>query len=136
MDSNKNSFVCLEMDYKQEVYPIVESVEQSFDQGFPTKPEGTIININSETNENTFQVVKELLEEMCVIVSDQVQSPRIVCRDCLSIEDHSVMVSPCDCRGSMAYIHLQCLKNCIEKSGQHSLILREIKDLKVNNCFK
>src|ERR1700761_9510409 len=40
------------------------------------------------------------------------------CRVCFETTDHNLMVSPCDCRGSLAYIHFQCLKNCIERSGQ------------------
>ena len=40
------------------------------------------------------------------------------CRVCFETTDQNLMVSPCHCRGSMAYIHLQCLKNCIETSGQ------------------
>src|ERR1700761_3179353 len=40
------------------------------------------------------------------------------CRVCFETTDQNLIVSPCDCRGSMAYIHFQCLKNCIEKSGQ------------------
>ena len=40
------------------------------------------------------------------------------CRVCFETTDQNLMVSPCVCRGSMAYIHFQCLKNCIETSGQ------------------
>ena len=40
------------------------------------------------------------------------------CRVCFETTDQNLMVSPCHCRGSMACIHLQCLKNCIEMSGQ------------------
>ena len=40
------------------------------------------------------------------------------CRVCFETTDQNLMVSPCHCRGSMAFIHLQCLKNCIEISGE------------------
>ena len=40
------------------------------------------------------------------------------CRVCFETTDQNLMVSPCHCRGSMAYIHFQCLKSCIETSGE------------------
>ena len=40
------------------------------------------------------------------------------CRVCFETTDQNIMVSPCHCRGSMAFIHLQCFKNCIEISGE------------------
>ena len=44
------------------------------------------------------------------------------CRECRLTTDSDQMVSPCDCRGSIAYIHIKCLKNCIETSGQQNLV--------------
>ena len=40
------------------------------------------------------------------------------CRVCFETTDQNQMISPCDCSGTMAHIHIQCLKNTIEKNGE------------------
>lgn len=45
----------------------------------------------------------------------QPDSVKIVCRICYSdgIEEKNPLISPCSCDGTMKYIHLKCLKQCL-----------------------
>src|ERR1700761_2336978 len=86
MDSNKKCFVYLEMDYKPKVYPC----KQIFDQGCSIQQEEDIPFIDDDfdvtqklLSENT-QEITLLLNDLCILVSDQVQSSEIVCRECHS----------------------------------------------------
>ena len=62
MDSNKSSFVCLEMDSEEENNPLEKTWDQNFDQGCSRKSEVlnmTIFNENnSEINDNTSRQIK------------------------------------------------------------------------------
>ena len=40
------------------------------------------------------------------------------CRVCLESIDSNHMLSPCNCRGSIGYIHWNCLKQTIEINGE------------------
>ena len=72
MDSNKNRFVCLEMDLEDENNPFIITLEQNFDQDCSRKSEVLTMTIfdecNSETNDNTSQQIKQLLDELSILV--------------------------------------------------------------------
>jgi hypothetical protein len=50
------------------------------------------------------------------ISSQKNSSSRAICRICylLNSDLENPLISPCNCNGSMKYIHYKCLKNCIE----------------------
>ena len=41
-----------------------------------------------------------------------------VCRICFETTNQNEMLSPCDCSGTMAYIHSNCLKNWIQTKNE------------------
>uniref|UniRef100_A0A182KA92 RING-CH-type domain-containing protein n=1 Tax=Anopheles christyi TaxID=43041 RepID=A0A182KA92_9DIPT len=41
----------------------------------------------------------------------------VVCRICQSSSDELSMISPCLCKGSMKYVHLECLELWLNRSG-------------------
>ena len=50
-------------------------------------------------------------------ITSQINStPRPTCRICYLLDSDiaNPLISPCNCNGSMKYIHYKCLKNCIE----------------------
>ena len=54
--------------------------------------------------------------EKSSISSQKNSSSRAICRICylLNSDLENPLISPCNCSGSMKYIHYKCLKNCIE----------------------
>uniref|UniRef100_A0A182XQ90 RING-CH-type domain-containing protein n=1 Tax=Anopheles quadriannulatus TaxID=34691 RepID=A0A182XQ90_ANOQN len=41
----------------------------------------------------------------------------VVCRICQGSSDEISMISPCLCKGSMKYVHLECLELWLNRSG-------------------
>lgn len=97
------------------------------------------INNNMNTNINSSQIesfleeekfdknnkIKKIIKEKgklnsnfenSSISSPKNSSSRPICRICyyLNSDLENPLISPCNCNGSMKYIHYKCLKNCIE----------------------
>ena len=90
-------------------------------------------NINNSQNESVFieeekfeknRIKKKIKEkaklnsnfENSSISSQKNSTSRPTCRICylLNSDIENPLISPCNCNGSMKYIHYKCLKNCIE----------------------
>ena len=90
-------------------------------------------NINNSQNESMLiedekfeknKIKKKIKEKIKVnpnfenssISSQKNSSSRAICRICylLNSDLENPLISPCNCNGSMKYIHYKCLKNCIE----------------------
>lgn len=41
------------------------------------------------------------------------------CRICLDVSEEDELMSPCDCRGSLQYVHFQCLKQSVMHLKSH-----------------
>ena len=90
-------------------------------------------NINNSQNESLLleeekfekNKIKKKLKEKSKLISNienssissqKNSSSRPTCRICylLNSDMDNPLISPCNCNGSMKYIHYKCLKNCIE----------------------
>ena len=91
-------------------------------------------NINNSQNNESFNIEEDKLGkggvkkkikekqklysnfEKSSISSQKNSSSRPTCRICylLNSDLENPLISPCNCSGSMKYIHYKCLKNCIE----------------------
>ena len=87
------------------------------------------IQNNSKVNKNEFYDIKKKIK----IISESSQSEIInckekpMCRICLG-EEHdndNPLIDPCECSGTMKYIHLECLRN---------LIKSKIKKTETDSC--
>ena len=99
-------------------------------------------NINNSQNESAFieeekfeknKIKKKIKEKIKLnsnfenssISSHKNSTSRPTCRICylLNSDMENPLISPCNCNGSMKYIHYKCLKNCIEAN-----ITKKIED--------
>jgi hypothetical protein len=74
-----------------------------------------------DKNNNLRKKLKEKMKATSIIENSSITSPknstsRPTCRICylLNSDIENPLISPCNCNGSMKYIHYKCLKNCIE----------------------
>ncbi|XP_049297151.1 E3 ubiquitin-protein ligase MARCHF2-like [Anopheles funestus] len=55
--------------------------------------------------------------DICITQPPDSSSDWVVCRICQSSSDEVSMISPCLCKGSMKYVHLECLELWLNRSG-------------------
>ena len=55
----------------------------------------------------------------------------ILCRFCLNdqFEEENPLITPCDCSGSMKFVHFQCLKTWVlNEGGKKRKIINEMRE--------
>ncbi|XP_053665668.1 E3 ubiquitin-protein ligase MARCHF2-like [Anopheles marshallii] len=55
--------------------------------------------------------------DICITQPRGSSNDWVVCRICQSSNDEISMISPCLCKGSMKYVHLECLELWLNRSG-------------------
>ena len=96
--------------FKSKARALYENIEQDYE-----KEEEQKINNIQETKEVIDTSVNKVMITSMPNPSTELK-PKYICRLCYSSESTITdpLISPCNCNGSMKYIHLSCLKNSIK----------------------
>lgn len=73
------------------------------------------------------KIDESLLKKNKIIYTLNLQEKidNIECRYCLSSDNQENMITPCNCEGSMRYVHQQCLEGWINKTNKKIVVIKE-----------
>nr|XP_022915020.1 E3 ubiquitin-protein ligase MARCH3-like [Onthophagus taurus] len=61
---------------------------------------------------------RNLLQDLATPISSSLSSCSMVCRICQTFSKQELLISPCNCKGSLAYVHLSCLEKWLNQAGR------------------
>lgn len=81
-----------------------------------SKPDGGQDKLKT-ISQNSF--ISKSCPEVCAVTPIRVSSVgSMVCRICQTNTAHENLISPCNCKGTLAYVHLSCLERWLNQSSR------------------